>query len=189
MPTDLWDGADPDCQHVIHDAATALDAAPRDLPPQSIGLADALRYVQAYEGARSLAWERTADLDLLSDELRALLDWGDHIDTTTYIAAQRRAAQARTPEAIDALFGSADLIVTPASVGEAPPGLSSTGDPRFNRLWTLLGCPALTVPGRVGATGMPIGVQLVARPYHEALLIRGGQMLSASLRQQTQPSK
>ena len=128
-------------------------------------------------------------LDLLSDELRALLDWGDQIDTTTYVAVQRRVARARTPEAMDALFGSADLIVTPASVGEAPQGLSSTGDPRFNRLWTLLGCPALSVPGLVGATGMPIGVQLVARPYHEALLIRGGQMLSASLGQQTQPSK
>jgi Asp-tRNA(Asn)/Glu-tRNA(Gln) amidotransferase A subunit family amidase len=188
VPTDLWDGADPDCHHVIHHAATALDALPRELPPQLIGLADALRYVQAYEGARSLAWERTAHPDLLSDELRAQLDWGDHIDTATYIGVQRRVATARTPEAMDALFGTADLIVTPATVGEAPPGLSSTGDPRFNRLWTLLGCPTLTVPGLVGATGMPIGVQLVARPYHEALLIQGGQILTASLKQQTQPS-
>ena len=113
--------------------------------------------------------------------------------TTSTPPAMSRCSAAwlelRTPEAMHALFGTADLIVTPASVGEAPPGLSSTGDPRFNRLWTLLGCPTLSVPGRVGATGMPIGVQLVARPYHEALLIRGGQMLTASLGQQTQPSK
>jgi Asp-tRNA(Asn)/Glu-tRNA(Gln) amidotransferase A subunit family amidase len=38
----------------------------------------------------------------------------------------------------------------------------------------LLGYPTLSVPGLVGATGMPIGVQLVARPDEDANLIGAG---------------
>ena len=82
---------------------------------------------------------------------------------------------------MDALFGPHDVIITPAAVGEAPGGLSSTGDPRFNRLWTLLGCPALNLPGASGTSGLPIGIQLVARPYHEAVLIHAGRRLAAAL--------
>jgi Asp-tRNA(Asn)/Glu-tRNA(Gln) amidotransferase A subunit family amidase len=101
---------------------------------------------------------------------------------------RRRVSRARTPEVLDALFGHADVIITPAAVGEAPEGLSSTGDPRFNRLWTLLGCPALSVPGALGSTGMPIGVQLVARPFRDALLLRAGRMLARGLGDLSTPS-
>ena len=108
------------------------------------------------------------------------LDRGDRVETGTYLSVRRRAARARAPESLEALFGAADVIVTPAAVGEAPEGLDSTGAPRFNRLWTLLGCPALTVPGCLGATGLPIGVQLIARPYREAMLLGAGRRLAAS---------
>ena len=109
-----------------------------------------------------------------------ILDRGDRVETGTYLSVRRRAARARAPESLEALFGAADVIVTPAAVGEAPEGLDSTGAPRFNRLWTLLGCPALTVPGCLGATGLPIGVQLIARPYREAMLLGAGRRLAAS---------
>ena len=37
-----------------------------------------------------------------------------------------------------------DVILTPSAPGAAPHGLGSTGNPVFNRLWTLLGTPAST---------------------------------------------
>jgi Asp-tRNA(Asn)/Glu-tRNA(Gln) amidotransferase A subunit family amidase len=92
-----------------------------------------------------------------------------------------RMTRARTNDAIDELFGESNILVTPASVGEAPEGLASTGDPAFNRLWTVLGCPALNVPGFVGSSGLPIGVQLIARPYREELLLRCGMALFAAI--------
>jgi len=178
--TDLWDGADDDCKDIVERAAVRIGAVPRELPEVFGGLASELQTVQAFEGARALTWERHAYPELISEELREILDLGDRIETGTYLSVRRRAARARAPESLEALFGAADVIVTPAAVGEAPEGLASTGAPRFNRLWTLLGCPTLTVPGCLGATGLPIGVQLIARPYREAMLLGAGRRLAAS---------
>jgi amidase len=44
---------------------------------------------------------------------------------------------------------------------EAPRSHASTGDPVFNRAWTLLGVPCVTVPHGKGAHGLPLGIQLV----------------------------
>ena len=56
-----------------------------------------------------------------------------------------------------------EVILTPSAPGAAPHGLGSTGEPTFNRLWTLLGTPCLNVPGFVDSAGLPLGVQIVAR--------------------------
>jgi len=65
-----------------------------------------------------------------------------------------------------------DAIVTPATTGEAPIGLESTGSPVFCTLWTLCGLPAITVPAMQGSNGMPIGVQMVADRGEDARLLR-----------------
>jgi amidase len=54
-----------------------------------------------------------------------------------------------------------DFLLTPSAPGEAPRSLESTGDPVFNRAWTLLGVPCVTVPHGKGAHGLPLAVQLV----------------------------
>jgi Asp-tRNA(Asn)/Glu-tRNA(Gln) amidotransferase A subunit family amidase len=110
----------------------------------------------------------------LSEALRRVLDEGANVSLQQYQVVRRRMVRARFSEVTEALFGDADVVLTPAALGEAPEGLSSTGDPRCCRLWTLLGYPTLNVPGLVGATGMPIGVQLVARPDEDASLIGAG---------------
>ena len=48
----------------------------------------------------------------------------------------------------------------PAS-GEAPEGIGWTGDPMFNRIWTLLRWPCVTIPAGRGSHGLPVGVQIV----------------------------
>ena len=54
-------------------------------------------------------------------------------------------------------------MLTPSAPGAAPRGLGSTGEPTFNRLWTLLGTPCINVPGLLDGAGLPLGVQIVAR--------------------------
>lgn len=179
--TELWERADDDCKAVVEDAAGRLGAASHSMPEDFLGLADAAAQIQLFEGARSLAWERRAHPELLSEQLTEALERGERIGFDTYSEIRRRALHSRGPKSLDVLFGPADVLVTPASVGEAPLGLASTGDPVFNRLWTLLGCPAISVPGQRGATGLPIGVQLVARPFCEGLLLRAAGTLASGL--------
>ena len=64
-----------------------------------------------------------------------------------------------------------DLFLTPSALGEAPHGLSSTGDPVFSRAWNLLGGPAITLPAGSGGKGLPLGVQLVGHSDSDDELI------------------
>jgi Asp-tRNA(Asn)/Glu-tRNA(Gln) amidotransferase A subunit family amidase len=75
-------------------------------------------------------------------------------------------------------FEKYDAIVTPATTGEAPSGLESTGSPIFCTIWTLCGTPAITLPLLQGASGMPIGVQLVGPKGDDARLLRTARWLT-----------
>ena len=64
-----------------------------------------------------------------------------------------------------------DLWAAPATVGPAPRGLESTGDPVMNLPWTQAGFPALSLPCAVDGDGLPLGLQLVARFYDDERLL------------------
>jgi Asp-tRNA(Asn)/Glu-tRNA(Gln) amidotransferase A subunit family amidase len=64
-----------------------------------------------------------------------------------------------------------DAWLAPAVPGEAPAGLENTGDAVFNRLWTGLHVPAITVPGFMGPNGLPVGIQLLAPRHHDRKLL------------------
>jgi amidase len=46
---------------------------------------------------------------------------------------------------------------------------------RFTAPWNLAGSPTITVPCGVASEGVPLALQLVARPFEEELLLRAGQ--------------
>ena len=71
-------------------------------------------------------------------------------------------ARGALPGAAAGRLGGFDALLVPGALGEAPLRTEGhTGDPLLCRAWTLLGVPAISVPGPVGPAGMPIGVQLV----------------------------
>lgn len=74
--------------------------------------------------------------------------------------------------AVDQLLGHHDAMITASATGEAPLGLKSTGNAAFQRMWTLMGVPTLSLPLMTGPNGMPIGVQLVGRRGRDADLFR-----------------
>lgn len=77
----------------------------------------------------------------------------------------------------DKIFEEHDAIITPATTGEAPVGLGSTGNPAFCTIWTYFGMPAITLPLLQGAQGMPVGVQLVGPRGDDARLLRTARWL------------
>lgn len=74
-----------------------------------------------------------------------------------------------------------DALLSFSATGEAPQGLTSTGSPAFNHLWTLLHLPCINVPGLVGPSGLPIGVQLVGARGDDARLLAVAAWLQTQL--------
>lgn len=60
------------------------------------------------------------------------------------------------------VFGDCDVLFTAAATGEAPTGLSSTGNVSPSVIWTTVHAPSVTIPVFKGPNGLPIGAQLVA---------------------------
>jgi len=108
-----------------------------------------------------------------------MLDAGMTIGAEEYERALARAAEARA--ALAAFFGECDAVLVPAAPGEAPPGLGNTGNPIFNRMWTFLGVPCVTLPARWAENALPTGVQLVGRMRDDARLMACAAFLEQAL--------
>jgi Asp-tRNA(Asn)/Glu-tRNA(Gln) amidotransferase A subunit family amidase len=172
--TARWQLVEPDGQAALDAAAgTLADSGARvdelELPAELEALVDAQQTIMAVEVAANLAAEYDRHGDRMSTELSELIEEGRATGRGDYEAAL--AAAERGAELLPAVFEGHDLLLTPAARGQAPRGLDATGDPVFCRAWTLLGIPAISVPGPLGADGLPIGVQLVAPPGREANLL------------------
>jgi Asp-tRNA(Asn)/Glu-tRNA(Gln) amidotransferase A subunit family amidase len=93
--------------------------------------------------------------------LRAKLDETVDLLPAAYDEAREVARRARG--ALADIFEDIDILLTFSAPGAAPKGLDWTGDPRFNRLWTLMGVPCVNIPAHVADGGLPVGVQVIAR--------------------------
>lgn len=116
-------------------------------------------------------------------DVLALLDQGRMIAASEYVQAQRlrRIFQLEFARLFDAI----DCLLTPTTPN-LPPRIGETSvtvcgrledarlaSTRFVRGINLLGLPALSLPCGL-VRGLPAGVQLIARPFDEALLLRAG---------------
>jgi Asp-tRNA(Asn)/Glu-tRNA(Gln) amidotransferase A subunit family amidase len=125
--------------------------------------------------AKSFAREYESGRDRLSARLREMIESGQRTLAVDYNRALERVAALGA--ILDELFTQYDAILTPAAPGEAPVGLGSTGSPVFCTTWTLCGVPAVTLPLLTGASGMPIGVQLVGAKGGDGPLLRTARWL------------
>jgi Asp-tRNA(Asn)/Glu-tRNA(Gln) amidotransferase A subunit family amidase len=164
--TPFWQDASAAMQKAVERAARAAERSgarvkDMELPPIFADAVRAHRIVQGYEAIRALAFEYDFHRDRMGPLLRAQLDDAATIDADTYDNARRITRRAR--RALIDLLPDGEVMLTPSAPGAAPKGLGSTGEPTFNRLWTLLGTPCVNVPGLSDAGGLPLGVQVVAR--------------------------
>jgi len=124
--------------------------------------------------------ERICHADQLS---RALLDGrvADGIACTyeDYRAAERRIVAYR--RAMDAAMEGFDLLLTPSAPGEAPHGITKTGDAVFNGGWTTLHLPAVTLPAGIGPLGLPLGIQLIGQRHRDRNLLDAAKAVAGYL--------
>jgi Asp-tRNA(Asn)/Glu-tRNA(Gln) amidotransferase A subunit family amidase len=175
--TPRWKDADAATQANLEAAAQQLARAGAtvtdfELPAGSVDLFDKHKHVMAYETARSLAWEYLNFPGQLSRTLKARLDEGWRISRADYDAMCEVARNCR--RALAEQMRDVDFLLTPSAPSAAPASLASTGDPVFNRAWTLLGVPCVTLP-RGSAGGLPLAVQLVGAHDADMVLIAWAQ--------------
>ena len=110
------------------------------------------------------------------------------------VSADRHAADARRREAWQLELAAVmdergiDLWLSPATPGEAPEGLDSTGDPVMNLPWSQSGLPTVAFPTEPGPGGMPLGIQLAARRGADEELLAWAETLEEILAAAERPA-
>lgn len=161
--TPWWDRTDASTRAALEAAAGAFADAGASvselaLPDMFGGLEPGNKTIMMFEGRRALADEYNRHEDKLSDRLKKQMASGAVTDYDTYLESLECAQSCRI--AFAGLMNDFDALITPAAPGEAPAGRETTGDATFNRPWTTMGTPCVTLPKYTGAQGLPVGVQL-----------------------------
>jgi len=182
--THSWREASGDMQAAVERAARAAAAAGANvteaiLPDLFEETSRCHGIIQDYEAFRALAFEYDRHRDRLGPILCAQLAKAAAITPEAYDEARRTARRAR--QAFADLMSKTDVILTPSAPGAAPHGLTSTGQPTFNRLWTLLGPPCINVPGLADTSGLPLGVQVVGRFARDRIALAAARFLAAAI--------
>ncbi|HET7263435.1 MAG TPA: amidase [bacterium] len=131
---------------------------------------DAHEIIHNTEAAAVHADTYRARPDDYGHRLRAIIETGFHVPAPAYLRAQ----QIRTLliEEMRGLLQTVDVLATPSAPGPAPAGLASTGSPVYNRPFSFLGFPSVTVPCGFTNAGLPLGLQLGGRPFDEVTVLR-----------------
>jgi aspartyl-tRNA(Asn)/glutamyl-tRNA(Gln) amidotransferase subunit A len=92
-----------------------------------------------------------------------------------YVQALRRRRELIAEMA--AAMSGVDVVLTAGNPDEAPPidnipRWDNLDKPNFTMAFNLTGMPAICVPSGFGPLGLPVSVQLAARPFAEATLLR-----------------
>lgn len=165
--THLWNVVEPTTQKLLEDAGQRLaraGARVRDvvLPDDFERVEDAHRWISSFEFSRNFTWEIENHWDKISDTLRnGRLKHGLSCSFDRYRDARDFAERCR--QLLGPVFDQHDVLFTAPVVGEAPIGLSDTGDSSLCSIWTAMHVPVVTVPAFNGPNGLPIGAQLIAK--------------------------
>jgi Asp-tRNA(Asn)/Glu-tRNA(Gln) amidotransferase A subunit family amidase len=168
-------------QHAARAAAKAGGSV-RELKMPEI-VAEAFRshnIIQQFEAHQSFLWEYRENYDAMPPLLRQRLDDSRHYTAADYEAGRQVAIKARA--ALSEILGDVDILLALSAPGVPPKGLDSTGDPRYNALWTLMGTPCVNVPAYVAEGNLPVGVQAIADYGDDAKAIAAARFLERALR-------
>ncbi|MPZ37090.1 MAG: amidase [Rhizobiales bacterium] len=169
--TPLWDTAEEPTMQAVEDAAKRLAAAGASVKEIVLGdeftklYETARETINNYERSKSMAADWQHHPDKISKVLGGRIKEGLAMKHEDYIAALQLAERCRAR--IDDAYDGIDAIISPCVKGEAPVGISYTGEPGFQQFWTVLNGPAMSLPTHQGPQGLPVGIQLVAPRYHD----------------------
>ncbi len=172
--TPWWDSAAPETVAAIETAERKLGSAGAEvvdveLPGVFDTVVETFGVVSGVEGGEALKDELANHFETLNHWLKAGAEARKGWSDADYQAAQDHAAECRA--ALGHIFDQVDVVLTPSTAGEASDDLVGVGDSSFNRIWTLMHGPCVTIPAFAGPNDLPVGVQVVGRPGADADVI------------------
>lgn len=151
--------------------SVVADVVDVEVPRELAALDEAHTLLMAAEASAALAGRiHRPHPARISDQLHRFLQDGRQAPASEIQSARTVLRKART--FVDRAFDDVDLLVTLAAPGEAPTIDAGTGDPVFNKLASVSGCPAVGLPAGRGVHGLPLGIQLVAPAHADQALVR-----------------
>jgi aspartyl-tRNA(Asn)/glutamyl-tRNA(Gln) amidotransferase subunit A len=178
---------DPGVLAAVHGALQVMERAGATIMEVSMAflrLAPAVQFFTIATEASTKHGEllRTRGRELGLD-VRRRLELGEFMAAPQYVRAQQ--ARRRLVREFADVFRHADLLVTPTLPVVAPPlgaetvaiqGVQKRIQPtltRFTSPLNLTGLPAISLPCGFDPGGLPVGLQIVGRPFDEATVLRG----------------
>jgi aspartyl-tRNA(Asn)/glutamyl-tRNA(Gln) amidotransferase subunit A len=196
VPTDYYfAGADPEVKAAVETAIQLLAAQGAEIMEVKVPyleLSSAIAWPIVFGEASGIhQGTLRATPELFEPDVRALLEVGEFISATTYVKAQRaRGLLARGMQDTFATHDLTALLAPTLPVTAARHGQLSynfgTEEPlisaatRLALPGNLTGLPALSVPCGFSSAGLPIGLQIIGRPFDEATVLRVGQSYEAA---------
>lgn len=115
--------------------------------------------------------------DRYSKHTRRLLQLGAFFSAADYVQAQR--VRSVIQHAWTDALSNVDIVVTPtmpsvATLVQGHDPDAKLGGPSLNGPFNLVGLPAMSIPSRPSESHLPIGLQLVGKPFDEPLVFRVG---------------
>lgn len=172
--TPKWHEAQPEMQAAFESTLARLSAAGVSLQDIEFdatysSLNDWQDEVMQDGGRSAFLPELLADPVHLHADFKAKLN--NHLGLTPQRMRDALDALARARYFFESAMGDLDAVLTPSAPGPAPVGLHTQGMAVFNRLWTALQVPCVTIPAMWTAQGLPMGLQLVHRRYEDQRLL------------------
>lgn len=182
--TPNWHQALAETVDAVERAASALSsngAEVRDVAMADVfaGIEDSFRVISSVEGARALAAEVRDHFDQLNHWVQSGRNTAAQIDQSRFDAAELHVVACM--RAMADIFQSCDLVLTPSTCGEATKDLDGISNSAFNRTWTVLQGPCVTIPAYRGPNGMPVGVQVVGPPGSDSRTVALARAIAAVL--------
>ena len=180
-----FDGLDPEVAAAVRRMAqTAQSLGARVIPVRVPDIAElnTISRIILYAEASALMEPCLARREQFGADVLSLLDQGRLLPATDYVNAQRlrRIKQ----QEFRALFKQVDCLLTPTTPTAAPRIGQTTleidgreedvrlASTRLVRGINALGLPALSMPCGLDRQGLPLGMQIIGRPFEEALILR-----------------
>lgn len=102
-------------------------------------------------------------------DVRRMIEIGALTPATTYIKAEK-VRQLYRQELLK-IIEPYEVVITTTTKEAGPPDASTTGDPRWQAAITTAGLPAISLPYGVTPDGLPLGIQIISKPFEEKKLL------------------